>query len=453
MSDRPPEPIGAVGRHRGRIVAAVTTAIAVSSGALVVALSVDSAATVSTGASRVPTAMGDLAVIFDVGDVDRFVVDAADRAAISVGGSATVSRSGSLGMRQITRSGVAVHAPPAGWLIPMVYISFPRGSIGRVMGADVSAVLGPDSVVMNEMTAAQTGARVGDVIVMQSAAGSPVPLVIAGIRPYDQIGWAELVFTYDVAARLGATADTRAVIYGFDDRAGLETALGDVGLIGRQDTKVNFSWDAPDPDDTLSTARTKAALGEPWYRFASDGSVQMHPDWLAANLTDGRVLLNQTIRIRAQCHVGVVDDLRAALADVAAAGLAGEIDVANANAYGGCYVPRYSRVSGQIGFLSRHAYGMAIDTNTTSNCGGCRPRMNCDVVRIFRKHGFAWGGNFRRPDGMHFEWVGEPRDQIGYPSTYCPNIVAAPPLTESIDGSIGKAQDQLGIGVLLVEIP
>ena len=43
-------------------------------------------------------------------------------------------------------------------------------------------------------------------------------------------------------------------------------------------------------------------------------------------------------------------------------------------------------------------------------------------MRIFRKHDFAWGGNFLTPDGMHFEWVGEPRDQLQYPSTYCPNL-------------------------------
>ncbi|MDW3216434.1 MAG: M15 family metallopeptidase [Ilumatobacteraceae bacterium] len=427
-----------------RVVATVIATASLLGGSIVWAAALDAPATVTAPAERSVQPMGDLAVVFDVGDVDRAVVEASDRVARRIGGTASVGRSGSLGMRAITRDGATVHAPPGGYLIPMVYISMPRGSIGRVMGADVTAVLGPDEVVMNEVTAELTGAEVGDVVVMQSADGSAVPLTIGGIRPYDQVGWAELVFAYDVADQLGATNDTRAVIYGFDDRAAFDAAVEAEGLVGRQDTKVNRSWDPQDPDDTLSTARTKVALGEPWYRFTADGSVTMHPTWKAENLTDGRVLLDESIPIRAQCHVEVVDDLHAALAEVAAAGLGGAIDVANANSAGGCYVPRFSRVSGQIGFLSRHTYGMAFDTNTTPNCAGCRPQMHCDVVRIFRRHGFAWGGNFRRPDGMHFEWVGEPRDQIDFPSTYCPNVVTGAALTASGPGSVA-----MGRGVLI----
>jgi len=57
-----------------------------------------------------------------------------------------------------------------------------------------------------------------------------------------------------------------------------------------------------------------------------------------------------------------------------------------------------------------------------ANCQGCVPQMDCRVVRIFRAHNFAWGGNFINPDGMHFEWVGEPRNTLMYPSRYCPNV-------------------------------
>ena len=128
---------------------------------------------------------------------------------------------------------------------------------------------------------------------------------------------------------------------------------------------------------------------------------------------------------------------------VAAAGLGGAIDLGNTNTYGGCFNARYSRDSG---FLSRHAYAVALDMNTTSNCQGCTPRMNCDVVRIFRKHGFAWGGNWRHPDGMHFEWVGEARNGISYPSRYCPNVFGGAPQSDSPGAT---TPDEIGRDVLL----
>ena len=84
--------------------------------------------------------------------------------------------------------------------------------------------------------------------------------------------------------------------------------------------------------------------------------------------------------------------------------------------------------------------------NTLSNCQGCTPQMNCEVVRIFRKHGLAWGGNWRHPDGMHFEWVGERRDQISYPSRYCPNIGGGVPQSNS-PGATGSTE--IGRDVLI----
>ncbi len=401
--------------------AVLALALVATAGGVVFAATaaIDGAATVGRPAERLVEPVGDLAVAFDVGALDRFTHEATVAAALRAGAVAAPSRSLSLGLRRLARNGATVHAPPAGYLIPMAVISMPREAVGGVLGSDVSAILGPSSVVMNEMTAGLMGAAVGDVVELRTAAGGTLGLTVAGIRPYSQLGWAELAFTTDVANRLGMHEDTRVVIWDIDDREALDRELAAGGVLGRADTKVVRSWDPVDPDDTISTARTKVALGEPWYRIESDGSLTMHPDWIASNLTAGRVLLDPTIRIRAQCHVRIVSDLSAALAEVAASGLAWAIDVGNANTYGGCYAPRYSRTSG---FLSRHTYGMALDTNTSSNCLGCTPRMDCRVVRIFRKHGFAWGGNFRQPDGMHFEWVGEPLHQIQFPSRYCPNL-------------------------------
>lgn len=408
------------GRPHVRVIAPAVAAL-VALGSIATA-SIDRGATATVVADRATPPVRNVAVAFDVGQVDQAVVDGAAAAVAQVNGFSARSRNASVGLIRVTRAGSTVHAPPAGYLIPLGVLSFPDWAIAGVVGAEVAAVVDAETVAMNELTAETTGAQVGDVVELRAANGSTVPLVVGSIEPYDRIGFAELVFTTEVANRLGMTDDTRVVMWGFSDRAGLDVALAEAGVLGRANTKVNRSWDPPDPDDSISTPRIKAKVGEPWYRINGDGSLSMHPTWVANNLTPGRVLLDETVRVRAQCSTAIVDDLRAAFADVVAAGLAGEIDVANTNTYGGCYNPRYSRTSG---YLSRHAYAVAIDMNTVSNCLGCVPRMHCDVVRIFRRHGFVWGGNYRVPDGMHFEWVGERRDQIPFDSNYCPNLVSS----------------------------
>lgn len=425
-----------------RIVATGLAALVALGGAVAfgVGTTIQEAADVDVVAARLDAPTGDLAVAYDVGDVDQFVVDASAEAARRAGGFSAPRRGASVGMRRITRGSTIVHAPPSGYLIPMVFTASPLEAARGVYGIEVAQVMVAGEVVMNRITADTTGAQVGDRIDLRTTSGGTVTLRIGMIAENDAVGGTELLVDTGVADRLGFSDDTSTVMWGFD-RDAFESAVVAVGLDGRKNTRVERSWDPPDPDSTISTAETKLALGEPWYRVNADDTISMHPQWVDENLTDGRVLLDPVVRIRAQCHVAVVGDLSAALADVAAAGLAGQIDVANANTYGGCFNPRYSRISG---YLSRHAYGMALDTNTVSNCQGCRPAMHCEVVRIFRRHGFAWGGNFRVPDGMHFEWVGERRDQIPYPSTYCPNVVQ--PLTERTVPDLGR--DVLAYGLV-----
>ncbi len=153
-------------------------------------------------------------------------------------------------------------------------------------------------------------------------------------------------------------------------------------------------------------------------------------------------MLNDSIPISARCHNVIEPALRAALAEVAAAGLGGTIDVGDANSYGGCHLARFNRLTpdSSLGFLSRHSWGMALDTNTQGSCQGCAPPNfatrpgGCTTVQIFRKYGFAWGGNFLTPDGMHFEYVGQRRDLLAYPSRFCPNT-----------GALALTQQEAGI--------
>lgn len=54
--------------------------------------------------------------------------------------------------------------------------------------------------------------------------------------------------------------------------------------------------------------------------------------------------------------------------------------------------------------LSQHAYGNAIDLNWDANPQGqAKHNLPANVGELAAKHGLAWGGNFSRPDPMHFE--------------------------------------------------
>jgi D-alanyl-D-alanine carboxypeptidase len=72
------------------------------------------------------------------------------------------------------------------------------------------------------------------------------------------------------------------------------------------------------------------------------------------------------------------------------------------------------RAVADTGQLSAHSYGIAIDLNTAfadywywRARGGpitYRNRMPQEIVTIFEKHGFIWGGKWYHYDTMHFEF-------------------------------------------------
>jgi hypothetical protein len=310
----------------------------------------------------------------------------------------------------------------------MAVTSLPLDAVSAVMGRDVSAVLAAGQVTMGETSASIRGAQVGDVIDLVGPFGSTVSFTIGRIGSDSEVGGTELVMSPSMADRLGATIPTRVLVYGQFDRVGLQNSLRSRGLYSNSKVRIRHSWDAPDPDSTLGMAETKRLLGEFDLYYAglsTNGWTKMNAAWVAAYLPPTRELY--PTGIRARCNVTVRADLRAALQEVVDSGLSWTIDAANANSYGGCATGtvRFARITQALGNVSRHSWGQPLDTNTVTNCQGCVPRMDCRVVRIFRKHGFAWGGNFLTPDGMHFEWVGESRHTLQYPSKYCPNLPVA----------------------------
>jgi hypothetical protein len=368
----------------------------------------------------------DAVTVFQTGELTAPVRDATLAAANSVNAPASVGRGFTALMTKLVRGATVVQkASAAGWAFPMAVTALPLEAIGPVMGRDVAAVLAQGQVVMGQTSAGLRGAQVGDLVDLIGQAGSTVSFVIGRIGTDVEVGGTEFVMSTTMADRLGATIATRVLVYGQFNREALVAALAAGGIYANRKVRVRTTWDASDPDSSLGMAATKSLLGEFDFNYAglsTTGWTAMSPTWRAQYLPSSRE--TYPTGIKAMCNRTVKADLRAALQEVVDSGLAWAIDVANANSAGGCATGsvRFARITQALGSVSRHSWGQPLDTNTTSNCQGCVPKMDCRVVRIFRKHGFAWGGNFLTPDGMHFEWVGEPRNALQYPSKYCPNL-------------------------------
>jgi hypothetical protein len=368
---------------------------------------------------------GDVVSVYNFGPLQPAVVDAAIHAAVDAGAWGVVGRGFGIGLVQVMRGGIAVHQAPGprgSWYFPTSVTALPLESIGAVFGREVSKFIAANQVVVGATSASINGAQAGDILELVAADGSIAQFQVGRVAPDAEVGGTEIVMSTAQADLLGAVLPTSVLIYGQFERGALDASLAARGLTNDSKIRVRRSWDSLDPDGTIGLARTKKRLGEFAYHVTDSGAVLVDDTWSAAFIPPRELY---PTGIRASCNNAIKSDLVAALQAVVDAGLAGYIDVANANTYGGCYGPRFSRIVGtQLGTLSRHTWAQALDTNTVSNCQGCVPQMDCRVVQIFRAHNFAWGGNFLNPDGMHFEWVGEPRNTYQYPSRYCPNVAS-----------------------------
>ncbi|HEY7626914.1 MAG TPA: M15 family metallopeptidase [Ilumatobacteraceae bacterium] len=383
---------------------------------------IESAASGGAPAQNV-TPLGDLVSVYNFGPLQPAVTAGAQAAAEDAGGWGVPTRGFGTGLLRVSRGGAVVKQAPGpfgAWYYPVSITAMPLDSIGAILGRGVSSPIAAGTIVMSETSAGLFSAQAGDVVDLEAADGSIVQAIVGRVAPDGEIGGAEVVMSTAQADLLGATLDTSVVIYGQFTRGQLESALAARGLSTDPNIRVRRSWDPLDPDSTIGLARTKKALGMFSFHVAANDAVTVDDAWRASYVPSRDLY---PAGVSAVCNQNIKADLSAALQEVVDYGLAGHIDLANTNTYGGCFGPRFTRLVGsQLGTLSRHSWAQAIDMNTVANCQGCVPKMDCRIVRIFRKHGFAWGGNFLKSDGMHFEWVGEPRNTYQYPSRYCPNV-------------------------------
>jgi hypothetical protein len=307
-----------------------------------------------------------------------------------------------------------------GWRVPMQAVAMPVALVRRVGGDQLAEVVEHGEIVMGESSARIRNAQVGDVVTVLNHRNKRMSYVVGAIVSDTFTSGGDLLVSDVIADQLGARAVRRVVFVGFRSESQIRRSVARQGFRLGSMHEIARSWGPRDPDAALEFAKVKEMFGEFSFRRVNKQGILVEPLWRSRNIVH-RITYSD-IRLNHNCHRKVISAIQDALTEIRAQGLENEIDLENSNRYGGCYVGRVSRLArDSFGPISRHAWGIAFDINTTTNAQGRAPQMNCDVVRIFRKHGFSWGGNYLMPDGMHFEYVGEPRHEMKYPSRYCPN--------------------------------
>lgn len=121
------------------------------------------------------------------------------------------------------------------------------------------------------------------------------------------------------------------------------------------------------------------------------GQVIPEAGWVRANIRSEVLPLVG----RVTCHKAMIAQLRMVMLEAQRLRMSKAI-----YDYGGCYVPRY--IAGKS-TLSNHSFGTAIDLNVQDNLRGVPGKMDRGLVAIFKRWGFAWGGDWSYTDPMHFE--------------------------------------------------
>lgn len=102
---------------------------------------------------------------------------------------------------------------------------------------------------------------------------------------------------------------------------------------------------------------------------------------------------------RMRCHQLLAPVFRSVWRAIAADA---ELD-RHVRSYGGAYLFRPKRDAGEE--LSTHSWGISIDLNVATNKLGTPGDMHAGIIQVFEAHGFQWGGRWRRPDPMHFQFA------------------------------------------------
>jgi hypothetical protein len=311
--------------------------------------------------------------------------------------------------RTLAPGGAVVSKPPTGMFIPVEVASADPAALAPFWPASLRpdlTALAHGQALLGMTSAAIRRLGLGGRLVFAPPNGrAPAPpLRVGGVVPDAAVGAAEVFVGPRVAGALGVTRPRYLLVDPRDTvpAARVERAIRSVlppGALLRLRTRSQTPF-LRQGDAVLAPVMVKKLFGE----FAADptanagGWFTMSPAWVRRHIVTAAVpILGHVTGNRR-----IVPQLRAALEEVQARGLATLIDPGD---YGGCYTPRLLSAADPSAGPGHHAWGIAIDINVSRNPFGGRPTQDPRIVAIFRRWGFTWGGRWLFPDGMHFEAI------------------------------------------------
>lgn len=290
--------------------------------------------------------------------------------------------------------------PPPGYMVPMdVAAVDPAQYLPLVDESLVSLVQSLDNggAIISRTGASLRGIQEHGVLEFQGQHSIPV----FGVVEDEVLRHHEILVSHATGNRIGLNNSSYLAI-GLNDPASggaVEESIRAVAppeglphVRGPEGTGVSAA-----PSPLLTLAQIKSIFGEFPARLGAGINIHIHPDWIEEQTEVTTIPVLGTFR----CHKKMIPQIKTAFDEVEASGLMGLVRPGD---FGGCLASRFVRAGVAAG-LSRHAWGIAFDFNVSTNLYGAVPTMDLRLVEIMERHGFSWGGHWRFPDGMHFEYV------------------------------------------------
>jgi len=247
-----------------------------------------------------------------------------------------------------------------------------------------------NKIVISELTASRYELNVGDYVNLVGLNSETIPIEVGKVIKDSKIGWFEGVVNKELGFKLGIYRNIQAIIW--DSHINENFLIELHKNINYRKVKLTFRENRVNKNWVLPTALVKEMFGDFQIKERDGVWITTEPEWREENIQNKRMPILGITR----CHRLMWEPLEGALNQILEEGLEEYLSIEEWRSSGGCYAPRRINRFDAGGSISRHAWGIAIDINTTS---GYPPR----VVEIFNDWGFAWGGTWTSPDEMHFE--------------------------------------------------